>query len=272
MGQQVIAKLLPLLEKVKWPVTVTATEQGRQSYLVGLEKVDAYSGDPNQLTAALKTFVTGGSQPFAFAGTAYTLVAASREKDGNYAPSGLEAAATWLGKAQDLEPDVLEINMLEALIYVHNGRLEDARTVLDYLHELSPSDYYLYRIEVAYWQAKDDVAQTVHWFNQAAEAGSTVPQRLSMRRQLADFYFQQKMWAEAKDAYQEALHFANNNPALWHKLSVVHWQLQDIEEAEKCNQQTLRLKDFPAARQLQERIKKKKSTGSLFGRLFGGDS
>ena len=162
--------------------------------------------------------------------------------------------------------------MLEALIYVHNGRLEDARTVLDYLHELSPSDYFLYRIEVAYWQAMGDLEQIVHWFGQAAEAASTVPQRLTMRGQLADFYFQQKMWTEAKNAYQEALHFDNSNAVLWHKLSITHWQLEDVEEADKCNQQTLRLKDFPAARQLQETIKKKKSEGGLLGKLFGGGS
>ena len=150
MGQQIIARLLPLLEKINWPADETATEQGRQSFLVGLEKVDDYSGDPNQLTAALKTFVTGGSRPFAYAGVAYTLIAASQEKDGSYFSSGLDAAMDWLEKAQDLEPDVWEINMLEPLIYVHNGRLEDARTVLDYLHEIRPEDYFLYRIEVAY--------------------------------------------------------------------------------------------------------------------------
>ena len=84
MGQQIIAKLIPLLEKINWPASVDATEQGRRSFLVGLEKVDAYSGNPNQLTAALKTFVTGGSRPYAYAGVAYTLVAASHEKDGSY--------------------------------------------------------------------------------------------------------------------------------------------------------------------------------------------
>lgn len=269
MGQQIVAKLLPLLQKVKWSTTAVATEQGRQAYFVGLEKVDAYSGDPNQLTAALRTFATGNSQPFAFAGVAYTLIAASREKDGSYAPDGLEAAMEWLEKAQDLEPDVFEINMLEVLIYVHHGRLEDARTVLDYLHERSPSNYYLYRIEVAYWQAAGDLEQTVHWFGQAAKAADTVPQRLTMRGQLADFYFQQNMWEEARNAYQEALHFDNSNVILWHKLSLVHWQLEDIDEAEKCNQQTLRLKDFSAARQLQERIKKKKGESGLLGKLFG---
>jgi tetratricopeptide (TPR) repeat protein len=269
MGQQIIAKFLPLLEKINWPITEAATEQGRQSFLVGLEKVDDYSGDPNQLTAALKTFVTGGSRPYAYAGVAYTLIAASQEQDGSYDAGGLEAAMDWLEKAQDLEPDVLEINMLEPLIYVHNGRLEDARIVLDYLHDLRPEDYFLYRIEVAYWQAVGDLEQTVHWFGQAADAAVTVPQRLTMRAQLADFYFAQKMWPEAKNAYQEALHFDNTNPLLWHKLSVVHWQLEDIEEADKCNQQTLRLKDFPAARQLEEKIKEKKSDGGLLGRLFG---
>ncbi len=270
MGQQIIAKLLPLLEKINWPATEAATEQGRQSFLVGLEKVDAYSGDPNQLTAALKTFVTGGSRPFAYAGVAYTLIAASQEKDGSYFSGGLEAAMDWLEKAQDLEPDVWEINILEPLIYVHNGRLEDARIVLDYLHDLRPGDYFLYRIEVAYWQVMGDLEQTVHWFNEAAEAAVSVPQRLTMRGQLADFYFAQNMWSEAKDAYQQAIHFDNSNPLLWHKLSIVHWQLEDIDEADKCNQQTLRLKDFPAARQLEEKIKEKKSDGGILGRLFGG--
>ena len=269
MGQQLIAKLVPLLEKVTWPTDMAATEQGRRSYLVGLEKVDAYNGDPNQLTAALKTFVTGGSQPFAYAGAAYTLIAAAEEKDGSYDTEGLDVAMAWLEKAQDLEPDVLEINMLEALIYVHNGRLEDARLVLDYLHDLSPSEYYLYRIEVAYWQALGDVEQTVSWFEQAASVAASVPQRLAMRAQLADFYFRQKMWPEAQEAYKEALHFDNSNALLWHKLALIHWQLEDIDEAEKCNQQTLRLKDFPAARQLEETIKKKKSEGGVWGKLFG---
>ena len=91
-----------------------------------------------------------------------------------------------------------------------------------------------------------------------------------MRGQLADFYFQQKMWEEAKEAYQAALHFDNTNPLIWHKLTLIHWQLEDVDEAEKCNQQTLRLKDFPAARQLEDHIKKKKSEGSMWGKLFGG--
>ncbi|GJM41253.1 MAG: hypothetical protein DHS20C20_15350 [Ardenticatenaceae bacterium] len=269
MGQQIIAKLVPLLSQINWPATETATEQGRRSFLVGLEKVDAYSGNPNQLTAALKTFVTGGSRPYGFAGTAYTLIAASREKDGSYSPGGLATAKEWLDQAQELEPDIVEINMIEPLLYVYNGRLEDARLVLDYLHDLSQADYYLYRIEVAYWQAMGDLEKTVDWFGKTAEAASTVPQRLTMRRQLADFYYEQKMWAEAKDAYQEALHFDNSNPLIWHKLSIAHWQLEDVDEAEKCNQQTLRLKDSPAARQLEAKIKEKKSEGGLFGRLFG---
>jgi tetratricopeptide (TPR) repeat protein len=145
----------------------------------------------------------------------------SEEKDGRYDAEGLDIAMAWLEKAQDLEPDVLEINMLEALIYVHNGRLEDARTVLDYLHELSPSDYYLYRIEVVYWQAVGDLEQTISWFDEAASVATTVPQRLAMRGQLADFYFRQKMWSEAKATYQEALHFDNSNALLWHKLALI---------------------------------------------------
>ena len=82
------------------------------------------------------------------------LVAASREKDGSYAAGGLKASLKWLEKAQEFAPDLFEINMIEAFIYIYSGRLDDARIVLDYLEELDPSDYYILTAEAAYWRQR----------------------------------------------------------------------------------------------------------------------
>lgn len=271
MGKQVIDKLLPVLEKMKWPALTVGTEQGRQIYLQAWDRIEEYQGDPNQLTAVLRLLQTADSRPYATAGAAHVLLAAAREKDGAYAPNGLEAAMHWLEMAQDMEPDVPEINVLEAFIYIHGARHDDARLILDYLHGQSPDNYYLQLGEIAYWTAVGDMEQAVQWFDEAAETALVVPQRLRLRARLADYYLENKLHQQASDVYKEALHFDRENALLWHKLSIAYWHLENYEEAEHANRRALQLKDFPAARSMEKALKKKNEDNSsgVLGRLFG---
>jgi len=270
MGEQLLEKLLPLLEKMEWPQLPEATEQGRLAYTVGLERLDEYDGDSKLLSAALRTFQSGASMPYAYAGVAYTLVVASEESDGSYAPSGLDESMKWLEQAQEFAPDIVEINVIEALIYAGYGRLEDARLVLDYLQEMDAYSYQVAKAEVVYWKQLGDVEETVQWFQKAAELADNVPERLRMRARLGDYYFGQHMLDDALAIYKEAIHFDNQNVKLWHKISVIYWQQEDLDEAEKVNQQTLRLQpDFGPGVKMHEAIKAKKSEGHRGGRLFG---
>lgn len=271
MGKQVIDKLLPVLDKMKWPSLTVGTEQGRQIYLQAWDRIEDYQGDPNQLTAVLRLLQTADSHPYATAGAAYMLVAAAREKDGTYAPAGLSAAMQWLEAAQEMEPDVPEINVIEAFIYVYSSRLDDARLILDYLHGQSPDNYYLQLGEIAYWTAVGNMEQAVQWFNEAAETALVVPQRLRLRARLADYYLENEMHQPASEVYKEALYFDKENALLWHKLSITYWRLENYEEAEHANRRALQLKEFPAARKMEEALKKKNEGGEkgMFGRLFG---
>lgn len=270
MSTQLLEKLLPALEKMGWPQLPEATEQGRQAYMVGLERLDEYDGDVKLLTSALRAFQSGNSKPYACAGVAYTLLVAAQESDGSYAPAGLAESMKWLEQAQDLAPDILEINVIEAMIYAGHGRDQDARLVLDYLQEVDPYSYQLAKAEIVYWKHQGDVEQSVHWYNEAAKAADNVPQRLRMRARLADYYFEQHQLAEALSIYKEAIHFDNQNVRLWHKISLIYWQQENIDEAEKVNQQALRLQaDYGPAVKLYEAIKAKKSEGHRTGRLFG---
>jgi tetratricopeptide (TPR) repeat protein len=126
------------------------------------------------------------------------------------------------------------------------------------------------KAEVAFWKQQGDVEETAAWFHKAAELADNVPQRLRMRARLGDYYFEKHMLDEALAIYKEAIHFDNHNVKLWHKISVIYWQQENFDEAEKVNQQTLRLQpDFGPGVKLHDVIKAKKGEAHRSGRLFG---
>jgi tetratricopeptide (TPR) repeat protein len=270
MGDALVQRMLPSFAKIPLPVSAEATSLGRTTYEVGIEKVNQYKNDPKVLAEALRTFQTGDSQPYFFAGLAYTLVAAAREADGSYAQSGLEAAMEWLEKAQALAPDELDINVIEALVYIYSGRFEDARLILDYLEEQDPNCFYLMEAEVAFWQTQGDQEQTIQAYQKAISEAANVPQRLRMQNRLGEFYQTAGVLDKALAVYREAVHFDKENPWLWHNISTVFFKLDNTEEAARANKRTLALLDFPEARQLEQAIKAKTDAGgSKLGRLFG---
>ena len=224
MGQRLVEKLLPNLNKLKWPESVEATQLGRQAYEVGLDKVDEFRNDPRTLAAALRTFLSGESLPYAYAGAAYTLVRASRENDGSYSQYGLDAALNWLEKAQELAPEVADINMVEAFIYIYSGRFADARLILNYLEASEPSTYHLLSAEVAYWQEQGELEEAIRWYDRAIIAADSVPRKLRMRSNMGDCYLQFRQYDKALEVYKEAIHFSRENP--WWIRSVMSMSCQ----------------------------------------------
>jgi tetratricopeptide (TPR) repeat protein len=269
MGKELIEKLLPNLQKMPVPESQEATPQGRQTYVIGLQKVDEYKGDTKTLVAALRIFQTCDSQPYAFGGVAYALVHAAREADGTYSEEGLDAAMAWLERAQEHAPNEVDINMIEAFVYIFNGRFEDARLVLDYLENIEPHNLYLMRAEIAYWEGLKELDEAIKWYKKAMDTADNVPQKFHLRNQMADLYLEHGEDDKALKIYQEAVHFSKEDPYLWHGISVVHYNRGDYKEAQKYNKLALDLQDFPDARQMEQEIKSKLGTGGLVSRLFG---
>lgn len=270
MGKQLVEKIVPVLDKMNWPTTPDFTEKGRRTYEIGLDEVDSYRGDPRTLAAALRTFQTSDSQPFAYAGVAYTLIAAAREPDGTYDQAGLDAAMIWLERAQEQMPNNVDINMIEALIYIYSGRFDDARLILDYLQAQDPTSYYLQTAEVAYWWSQKEIDETVYWVDRASAQARNVPQRLRLRARLADYYMELDMADKALELYKEALHFDPENAELNHKISVIYWNLENYEEAERFNKKALQLGNLPEARELANELSRRQGGPGVLKRLFGG--
>ncbi len=272
MGKKIIKQLIPALDKMKWPDLRAASEKGRRIYAQSVDRIDESQGDVKALSSTLRLLQTADSQPYAFAGVAYVLVAASREatsSDGYYSP-GLDAAMAWLEKAQESEPELVDINMIEALVYTFNGRLEDARLVLDYLQGQEPSNYMLHLAEIAYWIRLKELDEAVHWFGQAAQSAITMPQKSRLQIKMGHMYFDAQQNEKAIDIYKKAVHFEKENASLLHKLSICYWRLENLEEADVYNRRALRIRDFPAARKMEEALKKKRGEDNpgMLGRLF----
>jgi tetratricopeptide (TPR) repeat protein len=270
MGEALVQKMLPIINNIDWPQSPEASELGRRVFEVGLDQADDYRTDPKVLTAALRTFQTSKSRPYAYAGVAYTLIKAAREKDGSYAQVGLDAALEWLEKAQELAPNIFEINVIEPFIYIYSGRFDDARVVLDYLETIDNNHYYILRAEIAYWQEQGELDKAIHWYGRAIETAETVPQKLRVKRELGDSYFRFKQYEEAVKIYKEVVPLATDDAALWHTMSVAYWRLGNYEEAAHCNRRALQIQDdLPGALKMQEALKDKFDSGGLSKRLFG---
>jgi tetratricopeptide (TPR) repeat protein len=194
---------------------------------------------------------------------------ASKEVDLSYSQEGLDAAMTWLEQAQELAPNEVDINMIEAFIYVYSGRFEDTRLILDYLKNIEPQNIYLMRAEIAYWEGLKDMDQAVKWYQKAMDTAENVPQKLALRNQLADLYLEHGEDDKALKIYQEAVHFSKEDPYLWHGMSVVHFNKEDYKEAHRFNKIALDLLDFPEARQMERDLNSKMGSGGLVNRLFG---
>jgi tetratricopeptide (TPR) repeat protein len=264
-----IAKLLPYLDKTAWPEDPTASELGRRAYEVGLDKADEFRDDPLALAAALSTFQSGQSRPYALAGVAYVLVRAS-VADPAGGQEALEAALAWLERAQELTPDLAEINFIEALIYLQSGRPDDARTVLDYLAESAPPGFHLCAAEAAYWQAQGDLDRAVAWYHKGSGTADSVPRRLRLRVRLADCYLEYREYEKAAELYREAVHFSRDDARLWHALSLAYFGLERYVESSECNRKALELLEFAEARELQLKLREKLGSNplrALTGRL-----
>ncbi|PIE81917.1 MAG: hypothetical protein CSA11_02040 [Chloroflexi bacterium] len=269
MGEKLLEQMIPYLNKVDWSGEEIATPMGQKAYMIGLDKVESYAGNPKVLAEAIRVFQSGRSLPYAYAGAAYVLVAASRQRDGSHALSGLDVAMTWLEKAQMLVPDNVDINMIEAFVYVYNGRSEDARLVIDYLWGIAPQNYHVHLANVAYWIHQKDLEQIEGAIEAAVKTAVELPQRMRLANQLGDIYMQFGKLDKALAAFKENVHFDPKNPMLWHKISAVYWRMDDLEEAERANQQSLRVGNLPAAQKLAAQIKeRKKQESGRFGGLF----
>lgn len=269
MEQNISTDLQSAFERLTWSGSEALTSAGAVVFREALDQADSFRDDPEVLAAAVRTIRTCDSLPYTYAGLAYVLLVAY-EAEGASNADALRAALEWLEQAQQLAPDVVDINFIEALAYIHGERYEDARLVLDYLYDQDPNSFFLRRAEMVYWQKIGNYEEALAWNERAQQEAETVPQRLRLRSAAGDIYLQAGQEEKALEVLKEALHFDPQNAWLCHRISVIHFDRDELREAARFNKQALELNsELQEAQQLREALKERLGSTGLLDRLFG---
>jgi tetratricopeptide (TPR) repeat protein len=257
----VVDDLLDFIAKARWPGTHRSNAALRARYEQGLDMVNAYRGDPRIYFQALSLFQSIDACGYAYAGIAFTLAMASSERQNQIYPNGYNAALDWLEKAQEWEPNRVEINFIEAVLYINSGQFENGRLILDYLSPAEPDNYFLCLTEINYWGSLKRAEKALHWIKQAFRFANSQARQANVHNALAHYYMQDGYFVRAIKHYTEVIKLDPNDAWAWHNMSYMFLRLNALEDAAKCNEKALGIMEFQAARQIEEQIQQKKPKG-----------
>lgn len=268
MNDPLLNQLVQMVNNANWPASQRTGMQTRRIYERGLDEVNAFSGDPRSYANALGIFQRTDSCPYAYAGIAYTLAHASWLND-KVDAQGITEAIHWLEKAQEWEADRIEINFIEAFIYIISKDLQNGRAVLDYLGRQNPQYYHYCLMEMLYHRYGNRLSGHNTWFEKALNAAQTPPQQAYACALAGNYYLKLGRYDQSIGLFKEVVKIKPDDAWAWHNMSVMLMSMDNYDDASLCNQKALSIMDFGAARSVEQRLEKyKKMGGSRLGRLF----
>jgi tetratricopeptide (TPR) repeat protein len=252
--------ILQLAHQIEWPSNREILPGSQAVYERGLDLLNTYRGYPEVLVEALRIFHSTNVLPYALAGLSAALGLSSYISDNNFEPAGLQEALRWLKLAQSMAPGHLEINCQEALIYIQAKQVDKARQILDTAgKDPQSSKYFFFCVtEFSYWSSQGNLPKVQFWRDKAQAAARNPMQEYFVRHLFAAFYLNNNLYLDYIQAAHELTRISPGDPWLWHNLSLAHFRLKQFPEAEFCNQRALSLRDFGAAQEMREQLRRRR--------------
>lgn len=264
MSDEMTKHFIDMLDnQVEWPESDETTEKAAEIFDYAMAIMGMYRGHPDVLIDALRAFVATACRPYAYAGAAYVLSGAAYLSNQEYDLDGIKAAMGWLERAQEIEPDSSEINLIEAILYLRSQRPEDARTVLDHVGQSGPHSFCFCMGEFAYWDTKHDITRCRDWSQRAMLLATHDIQRLQVLNKLAGAYMRAELRPEAIGLYEKVVEIDANDAWAWHNMSVMYLDLNQLKKCDQCNKRALKIMEFGAAQNIKVYLDKKRG-------FFGG--
>jgi tetratricopeptide (TPR) repeat protein len=261
MSDSLYQDILQVAHQMEWPPNRSIIPGSQAIYEQGLDLVNTYRGHPQVLLEALKIFQATNVLPYALAGLAATLIRASYESGKDFDEEGLKEAFRWMKHAQSMAGNRLEINFVEAWLYIDWKQPEKARQILDQLsmQEQGSANYFLAITEFYYWDRQNKIEKVQFWRDRAKVLAKNNNQHFYVQAMLSWYYLSNNMYVDYIKEAQQITMVAPADPWLWHNLSIAYIQLKIYPEAEKCNKKALELMEFGAARDIEKILKKRRS-------------
>ncbi|MEQ8675208.1 MAG: hypothetical protein RLP44_04630 [Aggregatilineales bacterium] len=268
MSHEMVDYFRNAFQNIEFPIETEITPTSRTSFYRAMDISLMYRGHPNVLSRSMEEFLKSNCRPFAYAGAAKVLMLSSYISSREYDDYGLQASREWLSIARQDVTRCFEIELIHGEIEQASNKLDNIKSNLDELNTFDEAkdSYYVALLNMFYHSKRKQRGEEQKWEDIAERLAENDYQKLFVINGKAGNFIQDKKWSDAAKHYEQVIAIDKQDPWAWHNVSLCYLHLNDLKNAERCNEIALVLMDFGAARQVQQMIQQRK-TGSFFSRL-----
>ncbi|GAB4522521.1 MAG: hypothetical protein OHK0046_35170 [Anaerolineae bacterium] len=268
MSIEMVDYFRKIYQEIDFPSEVEITPQARTMFFQAMDFALMYRGHPNILLGALQRFVETGCRPLAYAGASRILKDAAYLSGYDYDAYGLDVAREWLAIARLDIPTCFEIELVQMNIEIGARNPDAMRSCLKLLSNFGNEghSYYVALMAMHYFRVVKDPEKRGYWAQLAEKRAQNDLQRLYVLNADASEALENQDFRKAIQKFEQAIAINKQDPWAWHNMSVAYLHLDDLPNAERCNEIALVLMDFGAARHVRELIAQSKR-GNLVKRF-----
>jgi tetratricopeptide (TPR) repeat protein len=225
------------------------------------------AGDWRKLSEPIAVFARMPA-PWCYIGAAEVMQRLSFLVGGAFSPIGLRQGLRFIAQAQAVDPDNADalITRARLLTSVSDKRwLWLAEETLARAQAIAPSHPRLPMAEATLFERYGQKEKALACVEQGIARAKSPTDQVIARITYANMLLGMGRYDDAVSAYYTLLQTEQNDPWLWHNLSIALYNLQRYDEALSCNQRALSIMPFNAAFSFGETIRKK-----LAERIGGG--
>lgn len=236
------------------PVGYTLTDDARAQFYLALDTANEYRGEPTSLVRALELFRRTDHAGLFFAGVAYVHLQAAYLQGFSYSEAGLGQARSWLERALQLMPKIVELLLVETYIVLRARQLPQAQQLIARPVEREPQQFYVLLAQLEYAGLAMAITEATALFERTVAAATTPSQEIYVQNRIARYQMHFGNTTQAARTYATLTQLTPTDPWIWHNLSMLASQRYQLRQAWRCNAQSLKLMDFENARRLRRKI------------------
>ena len=229
-------------------VSITGSEL-RTQFDQAVATTRRIAGDWRKLAEPVATFASMPA-PWCYIGAAEVLQRLSFLVGGAFSPIGLRQGLRYIAQAQAVDPDNADalITRARLLASVSNPRwLKLAEETLTRVQAIAPNHPRLPAAEAQLFERYGQREKALACLEQSIARAQTSTDQVIARIQYANMLLNMDRNDDAIAAYRTLLQTEQNDPWLWHNLSIALYDVQRYDEALTANERALSIMPFNAA-------------------------
>lgn len=254
MSIQLIDYINGYAARLETPPGYTVTDATKQQFYLAIDTANEYRGEPSVLLQALDAFQHTENAALFYAGVAYVHLQAAYLQGFSYAEVGVEQARTWLDRATQMMPKIIELLLIETFIALRAKQYDQAKELITRLQERDAQNFYVLLTQLEYYGMMMAISSALPLFDRALSAATSPSQEIHVRNRIARYYVLFGKAGQAVEMYKTLTQLTPDDPWVWHNLSILYLQRYRLRKAWQCNARALKLMSFDNARQIRRSI------------------